>query len=89
LTIPATPDTDPIEIARKDRGEFVIESILDHQGLPAVKTKMQFLVKWKGYDHEENTWEPWKELRNTEALHIYLRDNKLARLIPKGTDVTN
>jgi len=27
---------------------------------------------------------PWKELRNVEALHIYLRDNDLAQHIPRN-----
>src|ERR1700738_1042115 len=35
--------------------EYEVESVLDsqlHRGKP------QYLVKWKGYPHEENTWEP-------------------------------
>jgi transposase InsO family protein len=84
--LPANPQTDPIEIARKDRQEFVLDYIIAHEGLPQCKTKMLFLVKWRGYDDSENTWEPWNNLRDTEALHIYLRENKLSRLIPKGSD---
>jgi hypothetical protein len=30
-----------------------------------------------------NTWEPWKEVRDVEILHTYLRANNLLNIIPK------
>jgi hypothetical protein len=44
---------------------------------------MEFLVHWKGYDNQENTWEPWIGLRDTKVLHEYLYSKGLKKLIPK------
>ncbi len=45
--------------------EFEVEKILDcgqHQG------KKLYLVKWVGYGHEDNTWEPKKNLQAVSDL---------------------
>ena len=46
--------------------EYDIESILDIQGSLKrkryIKSDLKFLVKWKGYDDNQNTWEPEKNL---------------------------
>ena len=74
---------DPMTIALTDRGEFFVESIQDHIGDPKLKSKMQFKVRWAGYDESEDTWEWWKELRDNVKLHKYLNSNGLEDLIPK------
>ena len=38
------------------------------------------------YDDSHNTWEPWKNLRLCEALHVYLRNNNMSRFIPKDLE---
>ncbi len=46
--------------------EFEVEEIMSHE--PRSKTKgdnkTKFLVKWKGFGHENNTWEPFKNMQN-------------------------
>ena len=46
--------------------EFEVEEILAHE--PKSKTKadnrVKFLVKWKHFGHENNTWEPFKNIKN-------------------------
>ncbi len=46
--------------------EFEVAEILSHE--PRSKTKgdnkTKFLVKWKGFGHENNTWEPFKNMQN-------------------------
>jgi hypothetical protein len=37
-------------------GEYVVENILSHRKGPY--GQWQFLVKWKGWDESDNTWEP-------------------------------
>ena len=65
-----------------DREEFLVESILKHRGDSKRKTSLEFLVKWLGYSDEENTWEPYNNLKDNSVLHDYLRKNKLEKLIP-------
>jgi hypothetical protein len=73
----------PEEVAMHDEQEFTIESILGHRGDTNRRSTMQFLVKWFGYADEENSWEPFHNLRNTQPLIDYLNQNRLRKLIPK------
>ena len=56
-----------------DEGEYEVEEILDRR----VKGRQEeYLIKWKGYDDSENTWEPRKHLRNCpEKLHQFHQRN--------------
>jgi transposase InsO family protein len=75
--------TNPIDIARKDYLEFFIEEILDMRGDGKRVTTFSFLVKWLGYNDIQNSWEPWKNVRDTDKVHEYLRANNMANFIPK------
>jgi hypothetical protein len=75
--------TDPLDIARRDYLEFFVEKVLDMRGDPKRVTTLTFHIKWLGYDDTHNTWEPWKEVRDVEVLHTYLRANDLTKIIPK------
>ena len=35
--------------------EYEVESIVDKR---VQKGKVEYQVKWKGWDHDDNTWEP-------------------------------
>jgi transposase InsO family protein len=74
--------TNPRDVATIDKCEFVVEKILDHKGDFKAKSTLEFLVKWKGYADEDNSWETWKELMHVTALHEYLRSKNLAKYIP-------
>jgi len=45
--------------------EFEMEKILNKR---IIRGKEKFLVHWKGYTVEEDTWEGRENLRNTEEL---------------------
>ena len=75
--------TNPREAAMRDDHQYTVEEIIKHRGVATDKTKMEFLVRWTGFGSETDTWEPWKELRLVEALHIYLREHGMKQLIPK------
>jgi transposase InsO family protein len=73
----------PLDVARKDYLEFFIEKILHHTGNTNRLSSLNFKVKWQGYDDTYNSYEPWKNLRSTEQLHLYLIRQNLKHLIPK------
>jgi hypothetical protein len=75
--------TNPVDIARKDYLEFFIEEILEMKGDKKRVSTFSFLVKWLGYDETYNSWEPWKNVRDTDKVHDYLRANNMANFIPK------
>jgi hypothetical protein len=73
----------PYAVALKDKGEFVVESIVAHSGKPNRKSDMDFLVRWEGYTAVDDQWLPWSQLRNNPKLHEYLRQNGFQKIIPK------
>ena len=74
--------TDPRDIANKAADSWDVERILSHTGTIKDRNHMTFTVKWIGY--EDTTEEPYsnRSLFRTDALHKYLRENKLVTLIP-------
>jgi hypothetical protein len=53
--------------------EWVINRILDKRTCGKGK---QYLVRWRGWDKEEDRWLPGCELLETEALEHWLNDLK-------------
>lgn len=53
---------------------FIVEAITSHQGEDGNRfiKKSKFLVHWAGFSHEDETWEPWANLRSNPVLHTYL-----------------
>ena len=49
----------------EDETEYEAEGILDFK---RVSGKPYYLIKWKGYPNEENTWEPTENLRGCSQL---------------------
>ena len=49
-------------------GDFVVERLLDRRRRYG---KLQYLVQWKGYGPEHNSWEPE---RNVRHLHILIKE---------------
>ena len=54
---PETPLQTTFHFQTEEEDEFEVEKILEQRG-------QRYLVKWKGYPHSENTWEPRQNLRN-------------------------
>jgi hypothetical protein len=79
------PDViNPAIIAQHDEHEFVVEKVLAHRGDKKLRSNMEFLIKWKGFDDEKhNSWEPWSGVRKTKKLHEYLKANKMKALLNK------
>ena len=78
---------DPTAVATADNQEFFIEKILTHEPnvspskfIKLKKDQMRFLVKYQGYEIPE--FNSWENLRRTDALHTYLRNNGMKALVP-------
>lgn len=59
-----------IAIAARDRDEWPIENIIDYRRSSGGSNKKgyQFRVRWRGFDSEEDTWEDYMRVRDTEAF---------------------
>jgi len=78
---------DPATIARRDIiSETLIERILDHSGDVKRRSTLEFKVRWEGQPASNDLWLEYKELRDNEFLHVYLRENGMSHLIPDKFD---
>jgi len=48
--------------------DYIVEKVVDKR---YVKGKTQYLLKWKGYPHSENTWEPMENLDCEELIKTF------------------
>lgn len=78
-------DTNPVDIARAEQNEFLVENILEHRHDGSKRrTNYEFLVKWAGYDNSDNTWEPWEYVRDNKQLIKYLYTHNLRQFLTKA-----
>jgi hypothetical protein len=76
-------ETDPVDIARKEAQEFVVDQVLQHRGDPKKRSTLEFLIKWEGYDESNNSWEPWANVKDNIKLNNYLYTHKLKMLLTR------
>merc|ERR1711936_1518045 len=51
---------------KKAEAEYGVESVVSKR--ETEEGKVEYLVKWKGYDASENTWEPVENLDSSQEL---------------------
>jgi len=60
--------------------KFEVEEIVGHRllkgGKPTLKTDWEFLVKWTGYEEEDNSFITYREAKNLEQFHDYIETHK-------------
>ena len=66
---PPIPEPPPPEIL-DDELEYEVEKILDSR---ISRRKLQYLVKWKGYNDSHNQWIPWYNLQADDLIDEYHR----------------
>lgn len=59
------PEPPPIEVEPDTELEYEVEKILDSR---LFRNKLQYLVKWKGYDDSHNDWEVVGNVKNSKHL---------------------
>jgi hypothetical protein len=63
-TIPGQATSEPPPVEINGELEYEVEQILDSR---IYRNRFQYLVKWKGYTEEHNTWEPIDNVTNAQA----------------------
>lgn len=58
------------EVEAPEEGVFSVEKIVSKK---VVGGKTQYLLKWKGYDSDDNTWEPEENLDCQDLLEDFNR----------------
>lgn len=56
--------------------EYEVEKVVDKR---IHKGKVEYLLKWKGYSSDDNTWEPKDSLECPELLQEYERNRALGK----------
>ena len=64
-----TPD--PLAVASVDDAEYVVEQVIDHRPGPR-RQDWTFRVRWRGYGPSEDSWLPYAEVQEVQALRAYL-----------------
>lgn len=67
--------TNPLEIAVKDSGSFIVESVTGHRGYTGTGadnrvSELELYVKWFG--DLSPSWQPWKNFHTNAVAHAYM-----------------
>jgi len=64
--------------------EYEVEAVLNHR-MFGRRRQVQYLIKWKGYPHSDNTWEPSENVHADELISAYHKWRPLEHKTPQRT----
>ena len=79
----------PVQVAHHAQQEFLPERILQIDGDRSprtrryLRTNLTVKVRWTGYSEQWDTWEPYQELKHTQAFKTYCSQHRLGYLLDK------
>jgi len=76
----------PPAIIVNDEEEYEVEEILNSQKR---RNQIQYLVRWKGYEREDDTWEPPSNLKNANQAIADFHAKYPKKPAPKSTTIRN
>jgi hypothetical protein len=62
-------------LAAVDMDEFFVDKVIRHGGPGNNPKRWTYLVRWLGYEPEDDTWLSWPAVKDLEALQIYADAN--------------
>ena len=60
--------------------EFIVEQCISMKGEIRNRRKLEFKIRWAGYDESNDTWEPWDHVKNNDAVQLYLYNHPNPRV---------
>ena len=75
----------PNQSANRDNQEWDGDFIVDHAGDKSSRKTLQFRVRWDGYGENDDTWQPYADLRYNTKLHERIPLHTLNAIIDTRT----